>query len=60
MDDEFKARQRAIHLRLAGRTVAYICAAVGRVKAWCEPTTHRGPWTIIRPTPNHPPELPGH
>ena len=34
MDDEFKARQRAIHLRLAGRTVAYICAAVGRVKAW--------------------------
>jgi hypothetical protein len=42
MDDEFKARQRAINLRLAGRTVAYICAAVGRVKAWCGPTTHRG------------------
>ena len=34
MDDEFKARQRAINLRLAGRTVAYICAALGRVKAW--------------------------
>lgn len=34
MDDEFQARQRAINLRLAGRTVSYICSAVGRVKAW--------------------------
>jgi transposase InsO family protein len=34
MDDEFKARQRAINLRLAGRTVSDICSAVGRVKAW--------------------------
>ena len=22
----------------------------------CEPTTHRGPWRIIRPTPHYPPE----
>jgi putative transposase len=34
MRDEFTARQRAINLRLAGRPVQYICAAVGRVKAW--------------------------
>src|SRR5262245_48136049 len=34
MYDEFTARQRAINLRLAGRTVQYICSALGRVKAW--------------------------
>jgi hypothetical protein len=34
MDDELTARQRAINLRLAGRSVQYICSAVGRVKAW--------------------------
>ncbi len=34
MDDDFQARQRAINLRLAGRTVSYICSAVGRAKAW--------------------------
>jgi putative transposase len=34
MDDELTARQRAINLRLAGRSVQYICSALGRVKAW--------------------------
>src|SRR5262245_531646 len=34
MHDEFTARQRAIGLRLAGRSVPYICAALGRVAAW--------------------------
>ncbi len=34
MNDEFKGRQRAITLRLAGRTVQFICRALGRTEAW--------------------------
>ena len=34
MHDELTARQRAIRLRLAGRSVNAIGAALGRVKAW--------------------------
>ena len=34
MHDELAARQRAISLRLAGRSVKYICTALGRVEAW--------------------------
>jgi transposase InsO family protein len=34
MNDEFTARQRAISLRLAGRPVKPICAALGRTEAW--------------------------
>ncbi len=34
MNDELAARHRAITLRLAGRTVKSICAAVGRSKVW--------------------------
>jgi putative transposase len=34
MNDELAARQRAITLRLAGRTVKAICTAVGRSKVW--------------------------
>jgi hypothetical protein len=34
MDDELTARQRAISLRLGGRTVQHICLAVGRTEAW--------------------------
>jgi hypothetical protein len=34
MDDEFKARQRAISLRLAGRPVPLSCRALGRTEAW--------------------------
>ena len=34
MSDDFAARQRVINLRLAGRSVQYICSALGRVKAW--------------------------
>jgi putative transposase len=34
MNDEFTARQRAITLRLAGRSVKQVCQAVGRTKAW--------------------------
>src|SRR5260370_6785275 len=41
MDDELTARQRAINLRLAGRSVKYICSALGRVKAWFHKWWHR-------------------
>ena len=34
MHDELTARQRAISLRLAGRSVQHICTVLGRVKAW--------------------------
>jgi transposase InsO family protein len=34
MKDELTARQRAIHLRLAGRSVQSICSVLGRGKAW--------------------------
>jgi transposase InsO family protein len=34
MNDELAARQRAISLRLAGRSVKHICLAVGRSEAW--------------------------
>jgi putative transposase len=34
MHDELTTRQRAIRLRLAGRSVNYICSALGRVRAW--------------------------
>jgi transposase InsO family protein len=34
MSDEFMARQRAITLRLAGRSVKHICRALGRTEAW--------------------------
>src|SRR5499425_3050692 len=34
MNDELAARHRAITLRLAGRTVQAICAAVGRSEVW--------------------------
>jgi transposase InsO family protein len=34
MKDELTARQRAISLRLAGRTVKHICLALGRSEAW--------------------------
>ena len=34
MNDEFSARQRAIGLRLAGRSVRHICSTLGRAKAW--------------------------
>jgi transposase InsO family protein len=34
MNDELAARQRAISLRLAGRSVQHICAALGRSEAW--------------------------
>jgi hypothetical protein len=34
MNDELTARQCAINLRLAGRSVKSICSALGRVEAW--------------------------
>src|SRR5262249_26448858 len=34
MHDELAARQRAISLRLAGRSVQAICAGVGRSEVW--------------------------
>src|SRR5262245_29041807 len=34
MKDELAARQRAISLRLSGRSVQSICAAVGRSEVW--------------------------
>ena len=34
MNDELVARHRAITLRIQGRPVKAICAAVGRTEAW--------------------------
>jgi hypothetical protein len=34
MNDELAARQRAISLRLAGRSVKHICSVLDRVEAW--------------------------
>jgi len=34
MNDELTARQRAISLRLAGRSVKHICSALSRCEAW--------------------------
>ncbi len=34
MNDELTARQRAISLRLAGRSVKQICSALGRGETW--------------------------
>jgi transposase InsO family protein len=41
MYDELAARHRAITLRLAGRTVKSICAAVGRSEFWFHKWWHR-------------------
>lgn len=41
MNDELTARQRAITLRLAGRSVQAICAAVGRSDRWFHKWWHR-------------------
>ena len=40
MSDEFTARQRAISLRIAGRSVKQICSTLSRGEAWF----HKG-WT---------------
>ena len=41
MNDELAARHRAITLRLAGRSVKAICAAVGRSEVWFHKWWHR-------------------
>jgi hypothetical protein len=41
MNDELAARHRAITLRLAGRPVKAICAAVGRPEVWFRKWWHR-------------------
>src|SRR6516164_6301 len=41
MNDELAARHRAITLRLAGRPVKAICAAVGRSEVWFRKWWHR-------------------
>jgi transposase InsO family protein len=41
MNDELAARHRAITLRLAGRPVQAICAAVGRSEVWFRKWWHR-------------------
>jgi transposase InsO family protein len=41
MNDELAARQRAITLRLAGRSIKAICAAVGRSEVWFRKWWHR-------------------
>src|SRR6516165_11125894 len=41
MNDEFTARQRAISLRLAGRSVKQICSALGRGETWFRKWWHR-------------------
>jgi transposase InsO family protein len=67
MNDEFSARQRAITLRLAGRPVKWICAAVGRTPGWFHKWWRRylefgaeGLYDLTRArhvTPRIPPEL---
>jgi putative transposase len=41
MNDELTARQRAISLRLAGRSVKQICSALGRGETWFRTWWHR-------------------
>src|SRR5262249_3735023 len=41
MNDELTARQRAISLRLAGRSVKQICSALGRAETWFRTWWHR-------------------
>jgi transposase InsO family protein len=41
MNDELAARHRAISLRLAGRPVKAVCAAVGRSEVWFRKWWHR-------------------
>jgi putative transposase len=41
MNDELAARQRAITLRLAGRSIQALCAAVGRSDRWFHKWWHR-------------------
>jgi putative transposase len=41
MNDEFAARQRAITLRLGGRSVKEICQALGRTEGWLHKWWHR-------------------
>jgi putative transposase len=41
MSDELTARQRAISLRLAGRSVKQICSALGRGETWFHKWWHR-------------------
>src|SRR5262245_65737470 len=41
MNDELGARHRAITLRLAGRPVKAVCAAVGRSEVWFRKWWHR-------------------
>jgi hypothetical protein len=55
MHDELTARQRAISLRLAGRSVKHICSALARGAAWFHRWWRRyleaGPtrgWEVIR------------
>jgi putative transposase len=68
MNDELTARQRAISLRLAGRSVKQICSALGRGETWFRKWWHRyleaGPGGLYdRTRANHqvarriPPEL---
>jgi hypothetical protein len=41
MNDDFTARQAAISLRLAGRSVKHICSTLGRCEAWFHKWWHR-------------------
>ena len=41
MSDELTARQRAVSLRLAGRSVKQICSALGRGETWFRKWWHR-------------------
>src|SRR5436305_10906675 len=57
MNDELAARHRAITLRLAGRPVKAICAAVGRSEVWFHKCWSRylqagpaGPYDLTRAT----------
>src|SRR5215813_2614910 len=61
MHDELTARQRAISLRLAGRTVKHICSALGCSEAWFQKWWRRyletAPDGLYDLTRANPPEL---
>ena len=45
MNDELTARQRAISLRIAGRSVKHICSTLGRGETWFRKWWHPTPIT---------------
>src|SRR3954452_13151791 len=65
MNDDFTARQAAISLRLAYRSVKHICSTLGRCEAWSHKWWRRyleagpeGPYDLTRSNPYVPQRIP--